>query len=351
LTYAISVLEISHLLDEAILAQLPTPVIVFRASDQVVVYANEMAFQVSGYSTSDLGKVSLWDLLVEDHTKRAMDEASKPLPKQATENGDRSDGFARFRKNNGDELNFWFVIQDINDADGHVRFRTVLAFMDYDQHADDENWQKYINTIVEMSVRRSAGTVASELNNALTVLQIALESRGFLFTDDPITTALAPLKAIGARLLQLASTGTVSTDQDLTRDDADDDQQSPATFIDLSATRVLVVDDDTLLLEALQDILLLQRLQINTAISTKLALECAQLFPPDVALIDLRLGSEDGRDLAKLLLKSFPSMKIIYMTGYAHSLHAVQNESKFSVLKKPFAIDSLIALIRNKVST
>ena len=344
-------LGISRPQDEAILAQLPAPVIVFRASDQVVVYANELALQVSGYSTSDLGKVSLWDLLVEDHTKRAMDEASKPLNKQATENSDQSEGFARFRAKNGAELNFWFTIKDINDADGHVRFRTVLAFMDYDQHADDENWQDYIHKIVEMGVRRSAGTFASELNNALSVLQIALESRGFLFTDDPITTALAPLIAIGDRLRQYGSKGEISTDQDLTRDDADDDQRAPTTFIDLSTTRVLVVDDDTLLLEALQDLLLLHGPQVNTAISTQLAIECAQLFPPDLALIDLRLGSEDGRDLAKLLLESFPSMKIIYMTGYAHSLHAIQNEGKFSVLKKPFAIDSLIALIRNKVST
>jgi FixJ family two-component response regulator len=69
-----------------------------------------------------------------------------------------------------------------------------------------------------------------------------------------------------------------------------------------------------------------------------------------VALIDLRLGDEDGRDVAKLLLESFPSMKIVFMSGYADSLLVIENEGKFPVLKKPFAIDSLIALIRNKVS-
>jgi ActR/RegA family two-component response regulator len=87
------------------------------------------------------------------------------------------------------------------------------------------------------------------------------------------------------------------------------------------------------------------------SVSTKTALEYAHLFLPEVALIDLRLGDEDGRDVAKLLLESFPSIKIIFMTGYADSLRAIEHEGKFPVIKKPFAIDSLIALLKNKVPT
>ncbi len=338
-------LEISRPLDETILSQTPAAIVVFRASDQVVVYANEMALNVSGYSTSDYGKLSLWDVLVEDHTKRAADEASKPLNKRATEDGDQSEGFARFRAKSGDESNFWFKIKDISDADGHVRFRTVLAFMNYDQHAHEEHWNDYIHKIVEMGVRRSAGTFASELNNALATLQIALESRGLLGTkDETIYKALNPIKAIGERLRQFGSNGEVSGEV------PGDNTQSSATFVDLTTTRILVVDDDTLLLDALFDLLNLHGLNVSIATSTQLALEYAQMFPPDVALIDLRLGNEDGRDTAKLLLETFPHIHIIFMTGYADSLHVIEHEGKFPVLKKPFAIDSLIALIGNKVS-
>ena len=338
-------LEISRPLDETILSQTPAAIVVFRASDQVVVYANEMALNVSGYSTSDYGKLSLWDVLVEDHTKRAADEASKPLNKRATEDGDQSEGFARFRAKSGDESNFWFKIKDISDADGHVRFRTVLAFMNYDQHAHEEHWNDYIHKIVEMGVRRSAGTFASELNNALATLQIALESRGLLGAkDETIYKALDPIKAIGERLRQFGSNGEVSGEV------PGDNTQSSATFVDLTTTRILVVDDDTLLLDALFDLLNLHGLNVSIATSTQLALEYAQMFPPDVALIDLRLGNEDGRDTAKLLLETFPHIHIIFMTGYADSLHVIEHEGKFPVLKKPFAIDSLIALIGNKVS-
>ena len=338
-------LEISRPLDETILSQTPAAIVVFRASDQVVVYANEMALNVSGYSASDYGKLSLWDVLVEDHTKRAADEASKPLNKRATEDGDQSEGFARFRAKSGDESNFWFKIKDISDADGHVRFRTVLAFMNYDQHAHEEHWNDYIHKIVEMGVRRSAGTFASELNNALATLQIALESRGLLGTkDETIYKALDPIKAIGERLRQFGSNGEVSGEV------PGDNTQSSATFVDLTTTRILVVDDDTLLLDALFDLLNLHGLNVSIATSTQLALEYAQMFPPDVALIDLRLGNEDGRDTAKLLLETFPHIHIIFMTGYADSLHVIEHEGKFPVLKKPFAIDSLIALIGNKVS-
>jgi hypothetical protein len=37
------------------------------------------------------------------------------------------------------------------------------------------------------------------------------------------------------------------------------------------------------------------------------------------------------------------------MSGYAESLLAIEHAEIYKVLKKPFAIDSLIALIGNKV--
>lgn len=344
-------LEISRPLDKTILSQIPAAIVVFRASDQVVVYANEMALNVSGYSTSDYGKLSLWDVLVEDHTKRAADEASKPLNKRATEDGDQSEGFARFRAKSGDESNFWFKIKDISDADGHVRFRTVLAFMNYDQHAHEEHWNDYIHKIVEMGVRRSAGTFASELNNALATLQIALESRGLLGTkDETIYKALDPIKAIGERLCRFGSGLEAPNNQPLPAANTGSTLLHPRTAAALLFPRVLIVDDDLQLLEALQELLYLNGVSAIQSISTKQALEFAHLFLPEIALIDLRLGNEDGRDTAKLLLETFPHIHIIFMTGYADSLHVIEHEGKFPVLKKPFAIDSLIALIGNKVS-
>jgi PAS domain S-box-containing protein len=348
MSYDRTVHEFSRPLNETILSQIPAAIVVIRASDQLIVFANDLALHVSGYSTSDFGKLSMWDLLVEEDSQHVVDEASKPHHKRATENADSSEGFARFRAKSGAESSVWYIIKDVEDSDGLVRFRLVLAFLDYDQHAYDENWRAYIASTLERGVRRSAGVIASELNNALAVLQIALLSKDPI-SDDSLTTALIPLKTIGERLHRFGSRLELDSDQQMLTDGADCNQLHPQVVADLLLPRVLIVDDDVQLLEALQELLFLNGVNAIKAVSTKLALEYAHLFLPKVALIDLHLGDEDGRDVARLLLESFPTMTIIFMTGYANSMRAVENEGKYTLLKKPFPIDTLISLITNKV--
>jgi CheY-like chemotaxis protein len=351
LTYARAVQSFSRPLDEVILSQIPASILVFRASDQMIIYANDTALQASGYLVSDFGKVSLWDLVVEEDSMHVADEASKLPARRPANNSDQSEGFVRVRTKNGTELSAWFTIKDIVDADGLVRFRTILGFVNYDKLADDEHRRAKMISTVELGLRRSAGVIASEVNNALTVLQIALESKNLLSADESLVKALAPLKAIGERLRRYGSGLEVSNDQDLPTDGADSALLHPQAAAALLFPRVLLVDDDFKLLEALQELLFINGISAIKSVSTKTALEYAHLFLPEVALIDLRLGDEDGRDVAKLLLESFPAMKIIFMTGYADSLHAIEHEGKFPVIKKPFAIDSLIALLKNKVPT
>jgi len=344
------VLEISRPLDVTILSQIPASILVFRASDQIIVYANDTALQSSEYLVSDFGKVSLWDLVVEEDSKHVADEASKLPVRRAADNSDQSEGFVRIRTKSGTELSAWFTIKDIVDADGLVRFRSILGFVNYDKQADDEHERARIISIVELGLRRSAGLVASELNNALSVLQIALETKNLLPADGSLATAFAPLTAIGERLRRYGSGFEASNDQDMPIDNAANTTLQPKAVAALIFPKVLLVDDDWKLLEALQELLFMNGISAIKSISTKNAVENAHLFLPEVALIDLRLSDEDGRDVAKLLLESFPSMKIIFMSGYADSLLVIENEGKFPILKKPFAIDSLIALIRNKVS-
>ena len=326
--------QLSRPLDETILAQLPLALAILRATDQVVVYANDKALLFSGYSKSDIGTLSLWDVLVDEDTQHASDEAVNAFEKEASENGDPSEGFVRFRSKSGVVSTFWFTIKDIVNPDGKVRYRSVLAFVDYDQHADDEHWQEYIHKIVETAVRRAAGTFASELNNALAVLRFALETRGLLDDiDGAINQALVPVMTIGEELRALGSKQPTRGHFQSPTHDALPEQQLHQQIDALSATRVLVVDDDELLLEALDDLLQAQGMVADTATTSQLALECARQYLPDVALIDLRLGAEDGRDTARLLTEAFPSIQIIFMTGFATSVQAINREGKHQVLK------------------
>ena len=342
----------SRPLNELILEQLPISLVILRATDQVVVYANEKALLYSGYSQSDVGTLSLWDVLVDEDVEHAADEAAKGFNKRATEDGDPSEGFVRFRSKSGLVSTFWFTIKDIVDPDGIVRYRSVLAFIDYDQQASDEHWQEYIHKIVETAVRRAAGACASELNNALAVLRFTLESSGLLDdADGAINQALLPVMSVGEKLRVLGSKQLERSDFELATHDVLSEQQLHQQIGALSATRVLVVDDDELLLEALEDLLQTHGMLVDTATTTQSALACARQRLPDLALIDLRLGDEDGRDTARSLVEEFPSVQILFMTGFANSVQLINREGKYEVLKKPFAIDSLIALLKNKVPT
>jgi len=340
--------HISRPLDHTILEQMPVSIVIFRASDQVLVYANEFAQKISGYSASDFGKVSLWDLLVEEDASHAYSEANKSAINRATVDGDPSEGFARLRAKNGAVSTFWFTIKDIIETDGHVRFRIVVAFVDYDEQARSEHWMEYIDMMVDASERRSAGVIASELNNALAVLQIGLESQDLLH-DKSLNKALETMTQVADRLHRLATKYTESP-YELEKSEILQMKQVPRDVTSVSGKKILVVDDDQLLLEALNDLLSIHGFRVHTATHTSQAIAHVHEFSPDLALIDLRLGTEDGRETAKLLTASNPSLKIVFMTGFADSLLAIRNEGRYKVLKKPFQIESFISIIQREVA-
>lgn len=82
--------------------------------------------------------------------------------------------------------------------------------------------------------------------------------------------------------------------------------------------RVLVVDDEQPILTLIEQSL---RQWGYAAVSASSALECTAIWNnhrDDItaAIIDLRLGNADGRDVAALLLRDKPDLNIIFMSGY-----------------------------------
>ncbi|MEY4601787.1 MAG: Response regulator receiver domain, partial [Actinomycetota bacterium] len=70
----------------------------------------------------------------------------------------------------------------------------------------------------------------------------------------------------------------------------------------------------------------------------------------DTALIDLRLGEEDGRIVARSLLQQIPQLRIIFMTGFANWAAIASLESVGRVLRKPFSLDLLVSAILEGMS-
>lgn len=84
---------------------------------------------------------------------------------------------------------------------------------------------------------------------------------------------------------------------------------------------ILVVDDDQVLLSALQRDLSARGLTVLPAPTAARARELVRTRRPDCALVDLCIGDESGIELLRDLRRELPEMLIVLLTGYG----AVQN--------------------------
>ncbi len=89
--------------------------------------------------------------------------------------------------------------------------------------------------------------------------------------------------------------------------------------------RVLIVDDDADVREALRDMLQLEEafhIEVTGSIAESRAL--LERWAPDIALIDIKLGDENGITLVPLIKSFHPGIVCIVMTAYHSSEHAIE---------------------------
>ncbi|HEY2747731.1 MAG TPA: response regulator [Polyangia bacterium] len=84
---------------------------------------------------------------------------------------------------------------------------------------------------------------------------------------------------------------------------------------------VLVVDDDTILLSALERDLRSRGLTVIPAPTAERARELARVRRPDCALVDLCIGDDSGIELLQDLRTELPDLLVVLLTGHG----AVQN--------------------------
>ena len=83
-------------------------------------------------------------------------------------------------------------------------------------------------------------------------------------------------------------------------------------------TRVLIADDDGLVLEALGAYLRATGYAVDTARSGREALERAAVHPPDVLVCDYSFHEPpDGATVARQLLDALPRLTVFLVTGHS----------------------------------
>jgi two-component system response regulator HydG len=110
--------------------------------------------------------------------------------------------------------------------------------------------------------------------------------------------------------------------------------------------RILLVDDETGILESLRILFRGAGYEVLAASSGKEALESLAEDRPDIVLTDIRMPGATGLDVLARARDVDPEMAVILMTAQASLQSAVRavNEGAYYYLQKPFANDELLAI-------
>lgn len=112
--------------------------------------------------------------------------------------------------------------------------------------------------------------------------------------------------------------------------------------------RILLVDDETAILDTLQILFRREGYDVAVANSGRAALEALESAAPDIVLTDIRMPGAGGLDVLAKAREVDEEMAVILMTAQASLQSAVRavNEGAYYYLQKPFANDELLAICR-----
>lgn len=110
--------------------------------------------------------------------------------------------------------------------------------------------------------------------------------------------------------------------------------------------RILLVDDDPLLIEAVQFSLERAGYEVRSASHNAEALTIARHFPPDLALLDIGLPDGDGLRLCHALRASRP-LPVIFLTAHDREMDIILGLKRGAddYITKPFSMGELIARV------
>jgi two-component system, response regulator RegA len=111
---------------------------------------------------------------------------------------------------------------------------------------------------------------------------------------------------------------------------------------------LLLVDDDPLYCRVLGDALKKRGYRVIIAHDLAEALQLARASEPEYAVVDLRIGSDSGLELVRLLAELDENTRIVMLTGYASVATAVEAIKLGAVhyLAKPADADEVIAALQ-----
>jgi CheY-like chemotaxis protein len=116
------------------------------------------------------------------------------------------------------------------------------------------------------------------------------------------------------------------------------------------ATTVLVVDDEPSIRLLCRVNLELEGYRVLEAANLGEARDALKAEPVDVALLDVHLGPDDGRELLRELRTDYPNVQTALLSGSA-AREEIAREQADALISKPFVLDDLIGTVGRLAST
>lgn len=115
--------------------------------------------------------------------------------------------------------------------------------------------------------------------------------------------------------------------------------------------KVLVIDDDELLLSLMQNILQTQGYTILSTADGPRGIAIYKEERPDVVLLDLGLPSMNGLEVLRKIRKFDEKARVIVVTGYgsAESVEVAYRAGAWDFVQKPFDNTDVLQLIKTAI--
>lgn len=111
--------------------------------------------------------------------------------------------------------------------------------------------------------------------------------------------------------------------------------------------KILVLDDNADILEAVSMVLQRKQLDVVTIKDAEELNESLARYKPDLLLMDIALGQYDGRTLCRRLKNSalYHDMAIVLFTAQTYTEESIHNSGADAIIAKPFASRALLSVI------
>lgn len=124
--------------------------------------------------------------------------------------------------------------------------------------------------------------------------------------------------------------------------------QSATRVAEKTLDRILLVDDDTIILDSLSEFLRLERYEVQTAKSVEEALATLARQPAHIVITDVNIPGADGFELLRTIRDRWPDIVSIVITAYGTIESAVEaiKMGAYDYLTKPLADDEVRLVVQ-----